>query len=314
MKTESRIPLGMTCGIALALLSTAPAFGAEFVWTGAVDNDYLTDGNWNLSGVPNTGSTAGNQPGVDNVTIGGSSVFTPGGDYVIGSNSTITITNGGSWEQVVGTPNFAWIQARGGTLNIETGGSFNTGTSGNMTFEGGEGTTINVGGDFIWGSTGIGGNADALAASSFNITTGGHMTRLAGDFNWNRTDFSINGGTLEVNRLNAGVTDFVQVITLNAGSIIINNGANNQGFGSNGGDDYINFTSLAGSVFINNINEAGAISLLDSRIRFNGVANADNFNFVAQDGGYLITAIPEPGTLTLVLVAFGTLVWFRRRS
>ncbi len=313
MKTESRTPLGITCGIALALLSTAPAFGAEYVWTGDVDNDYLTDGNWNLSGAPNTGATAGNQPGVDNVTIGGSSVFTPGGDYVLGRNSTITITNGGSWEQVVGAPNFAWIQARGGTLNIETGGSFNTGTAGNMTFEGGEGTTINVGGDFIWGSTGIGGQAARLEASSFNITTGGLMTH-DGTFNWNRTDFSINGGTLEVNRLNAGVGDFEQVITLNAGSIIINNGANNQGFGSNGGDDYINFTSLAGSVFINNINEAGVTNLLDSRIRFNGVADADNFNFDDQGDGYLITAIPEPGTLTLALVAFGTLVWFRRRS
>jgi hypothetical protein len=310
MKTESRIPLGMTCGIALALLSTAPAFGAEFVWTGAVDNDYLTDGNWNLTGVPNTGSTAGNQPGVDNVTIGGSSVYTPGGDYVLGRDSTITITNGGSWEQVGG---ISWLQARGATLNIETGGSFNTGTAQNMTFEGGEGTTINVGGDFIWGSTGLQGGTAELTASSFNITTGGLMTH-DGNFNWNRTDFSINGGTLEVNRLQAGVADFVQVITLNAGSIIINNGNTNQGFGSTGGDDYINFTSLAGSVFINNINEAGATSLLDSRIRFNGVANADNFNFDAQDGGYLITAIPEPGTLVLLGIAFGTLMVFRRRS
>lgn len=220
-----------------ATLLAAPmsTFAVDYIWTGAVDTNYATAGNWSPapSGDRPELNIAGNT-----ATIGGTSVYDPGVDLVVNNGNTLTIVSGGSWEQINGV---AWIQLMGGNLDVQSGGGFNTGTAGQINGFG----TINVGGSFTGGTvianggtlSVTGGNYSAtttnLENSSLNVSGGGYSSTtsvllgtsltvsngtvdLGGYSRNSSTSLSVSGGTLAV------TGDFIHDVT-NNGSLTLSN-------------------------------------------------------------------------------------------
>ena len=330
MKPQKLIPT-FTAALLAGALST---YAADITWTGAVDTNYQTAGNWSSNTVPVT-------TGADNAIIGGEVEYNPGGDYQLSTGSSLTINSGGSWTQITGP---AYIVVNGGTLNLN-GGSFSTGSSTGFVI-GENGGTFNVSGTLNMGSLGLNLNANSTlnydeggniigtfnqGAGNVNILggtlntsgnytinsadaafsmTGGNFT-LDGEFKPLAGTSTISGGTLTANLISFDGTD--STLNLAGGQIHILNNAF-QGIYA-GGDAYINFTTVSGSLLIDGLDENGANTLLASgRLRYNGVN--ENIIATATGTGYSFSAVPEPSSFALLggALALGFTMARRRRA
>ena len=275
----------------------------DYTWTGNVDTDWKTAGNWSPEAVPNL-EIAGS-----NAVVSGETIYEAPGDFHLNNGNSLTINNGGSWIQ---TNDISWLQFTGGILNVNSGGSFDTGTSANIFM--GTGTTFNIAGVF---------NTHGIAMSlgngiSMYLNAGTVFTNTAGNFVVNDADatFHLTGGTATIGEFNALAGDIVisggvlntSIVAFNdpglSSSFDLMGGRINvapnafQGIYAMGNDDYVNFTiGSTGEFFVDGLDEAGAQTLItDGRLRYdNAIGNID---YTAQDGGYLFTVsgIPEPST------------------
>ena len=228
MRTSTPTSLAPWLAVACFSALTLHLSAASYSFTGAVDNNYLTAGNWSGSSIPDTanGDTA--------VISNGSAVtYVAGPDYTISNGGTLQVTNG-SWTQTGGP---AWIQlgaagsgAGGNGHILVNGGTFNQGTAGN--------TPFNVAGT---------GNTFTISSGAANFTN--QVTAVAG-ITWNIAGgtTSMSGGPLTVQ---SGGNVQVSAGTLNVGgSLVLENGSTWTQTGGTvtlGAGAEFDFNSLSGS-------------------------------------------------------------------
>ncbi len=327
---------------ALALNSQAATF------TGAIDNQYLTAGNWSPSGVPATASGATAQ-----INNGSAVIYTPGGDLTISNGGTLQVTNG-SWTQVTGP---AWIQLGGTGHLVVDGGTFNQGSSGNINIGGtgntfsitsgaanfstaitantgmswsvGGGTTtmtgqliVNSGGVFSVsaGTLTLGGNLILQNGSSWSQTGGTVNLGAGGEFQFNSlTTSSMSGGVLNVPKLLTGVNGPLgSTFDFSGGTINVGATAFSGWYGADNANHPFNFT--AGSTGVINFDAANTSVatvqgwLTAGGIQYNGAISPSDFS-VTESGGFVTLAavVPEPSTYALLLTGLGAVLLHRRR-
>jgi len=278
---------------------------AVVTWTGDIDTDYHTGGNWSTGAVPNltTGDT--------DAYIGGTAVYTPGGDLAIHGGSTLTVGNGGSWAQVDGV---AWIQAAGGTIAVENGGSFDMGTAGNMIRD--ASTVLDIAGDFFYTGNLV---YKPIESGAINLLSGANL-QISSEFK--PLDlFTIPSGASMTTSGLVSFSDGPGIIELSGGMLEIQNGGAFGGFYGPGEDRYVDFTSTASGVIIGGTEEANVIAQVNNGgFRYFGAVDPDAFSvtdlgsgtFLVEAGG--LAAIPEPSAFILLasLLAVASLVTRRR--
>jgi hypothetical protein len=294
--------------------------GHAATWTGAVDNQYLTPGNWDGNAVPNTGGGATAQ--INSGTV----EYNPGGDLFVNNGGTLEI-NGGSFEQTSGA---AWMQFAGGNL-VVAGGSFSQGTSENIVKDAGTTVTVSAGsasfslagGDYALGgsslnisggTTDIGPNAGDTSGRSLILNSGsfamsGGILNVSNEFKPLGATASISGGTLNARLISFDSVD--TVLEFSGGNINLAV-ATFQGVFS-GGNGHIDFTDTDATLFITGGDQATADSLLNGRLRANGVIDANQFDVSVDGSGVSISLVPEPGSLALLAIG-GLLIARRRRD
>jgi len=105
MKNSLPSPVRTLLAVACTSVIAFNAKADTSTFTGAIDNEYKTAGNWSGGTVPNTA-------GGDTAIISNGAAVTydptlaPAGDFTISNGGTLQVTNG-SWTQ---TTNGAWIQ------------------------------------------------------------------------------------------------------------------------------------------------------------------------------------------------------------
>lgn len=284
--------------VAGALFSlTVPSSDAAIITWGGSDGQYLTGANWNGGSVPNTGA------GDTAVINGGNVTYTPGGDLFI-QNGGILQMNGGSWTQVGG---IAWIQMAGGTLNV-AGGVFNQGTSANIVKN--ASTVINVSS----GTANFNGNLVYNSASTGQLNITGGTVNVANEFKPIET-FDMTAGVLNATLIS--FADGPGSINFSGGLISVDGSVGFSGFYAGGPTKGLNFTTgSTGSLFFETytIAELNADGFLtNGTIQLNGVASAGSFTVYEQNGGVVVTLVPEPTMVLLACAGFGTVLFFRRR-
>jgi hypothetical protein len=299
MKKHTILPL-----ITAALFTGAfTASADDITWSGP-GTDYLTGGNWGGGNVPVL-------TGTDNAFIGGTAIYTPGGDYVLQGGSTLTITNGGSWTQAGGV---AWIQAAGGNLVVNSGGSFDTGTAGNIIRDAGTSISVN-GGTFSYNA----GNF-ATGTGSFSLASGSTFN-ASGEFNLG-DNFTFSSGT----NYNGGsvITALANtyILTVDGSSLsVVDNGPSIAGFyGFDSINNYIDFTSNGGTITIAGVDGGGTEvqnAINTGMFRYNGAIDATNITYSDLGGGsfQVLAAIPEPSSFALLagFLALGSIMMRRRK-
>ncbi len=333
MKTSpSSAVATLVAAASLTLAIHASAATASF--TGAVDNEYLTAGNWSGSAVPNTanGDTA--------IIANGSAVdYNPGGDLTISNGGTLQVTNG-SWTQSVGP---AWIQlGQGGATGnghiLVNGGTFNQGTAGNNPFNiTGTGNTftitsgaanfntqVNAVAGMTWT---IGGGATSMAAGPIDVQNGGKILITAGTLviggnvilengsTWSQTggvvtlaagaefqyssltNSSMSGGILNVTRLLTGVNGPLGS-TFNFSGGIINDGATGFAgwYGADNADHPFNFT-LGSTGIINFLNGNTTVGDVAGWL----IAGGIQYNNTIDPSAFNVTQNGNTVTLALVV-------------
>lgn len=316
MKTLHTIPF-----LAALTISANLVQAVDYTWTGNVDTDWKTAGNWSPEAVPDL-QTAGN-----NAVVAGETIYEAPGDFHLNNGNSLTINNGGSWIQ---TNDISWLQFAGGILNVNSGGSFDTGTAGNIVMD--TGTTFNIAGVFNTHGIAMGlGNGISMylnsgavftntagnfivndAGATFHLTGG---TATIGEFNALAGDIVISGGVLNTTIVSFNSADLASSFDLSGGRINVAPNAF-QGIYAIGNDDYVNFTiGSTGEFFVDGLDEAGAQALItDGRLRYDNAIG--NIVYTAQDGGYLFTAVgvPEPSTYAALAGALALVAaWLRRR-
>lgn len=289
-------------GLSLAgLLASAPLASAQSVWTGAIDDQYLTAGNWSPSGVPTTGAG-----GTAHINSNQAVIYTPGGDLFVQNGGTLRIS-AGSWTQVGG---IAWIQMGGGHLLVD-GGVFNQGTSGNIVLTATSSITVSA------GTANFNGNLLYDPAASGALTISGTGTvNVQNEFKPIST-FTMSGGTLSANLIS--FADGPGSIVFSGGTIRVNGGGAFSGF-YGGGAKSVDFTPTSvGSLFFSSysLSELTADGFLtNGTIRVGGMIDASQFTAIEADGGVYIgltSAIPEPSSFAAFAGAAGLLCAGLRR-
>jgi len=181
------------------------AFATDNLWTGAVDNNWNTPGNWSLGRVPVAPSPDGFDDAVVNTsvpniaTISSDLAATPR-DIVVGSGAgSVGTVNQTAGTASTGTGNWFFVGRDGGS------GTYNlTGSSGPVgTFTGksqGSGSVIAGGSAATDGRIYVSGQSGAPATGVFNINTTGSVT------SHNDLNIAAAGGTGTVN-LDAGTVN-----------------------------------------------------------------------------------------------------------
>jgi hypothetical protein len=135
----------------------ATSIGGAQDWTGAVDSDYGTAGNWDPAAVPVLGDDvtvdAGNDVDVDGATFEANSLLQSSGLMTVTSSGALNITNNAEFRQQ-------------GALQIDAGGAI---TAGSMTVS--NAATVDVDGTLT-------APTEVLGTGSLNVNAGG---TLAGD-------------------------------------------------------------------------------------------------------------------------------------
>jgi hypothetical protein len=294
MKTEIAILAALALGAYSARADT---------FSGAINNDYQTAGNWTLGSVPNTANGA-------TATINGGQAVTynAGGDFYVGNGGTLEIANG-SWTQINGNN---WIQLRGGTILVD-GGTFNQGTASSNPF--------NLGGSIGNAFTITSGvaNFDETVTLNPGLTfsiEGGMVNSLANEFDFNSDTIFMSGGTLNTTLITGVNSGGAGIFTLSGGVINLSNP-----FGIYGGGptEPVNFT--VGSTAVINFNGGTSLSTVQNMvtvgvIEYNGTIDPSDFN-VTQSGGTVsvqLNAVPEPSVFAVIATGAVGLLMFRRRQ
>ncbi|MCC5842676.1 MAG: PEP-CTERM sorting domain-containing protein [Verrucomicrobia bacterium] len=201
--------------------------------------------------------------------------------------------NGGSWTQI---NEIAWIQMSGGTLAIN-GGVFNQGSSGNILRNAASaiivsGGTANLNGNLEYNPTSLG----TLSLTSGTLNVGSEFKPIS--------DFYMTAGTLSANLIS--FADGPGSIYFSGGTIQVNGSAFGNGL-YGGGDKSIDFsTGSTGGLFLDNLTPSEFFStgfLTNGTIRHNGAISEADFIVSESGSGTLITVIPEPSTLGLVMLS-----------
>lgn len=331
MNIRPSLPHTTLAAIAAFAALTLNASAATSTFNGSVDSNYLTPGNWDPSGVPNTGG--GDTALINN---GSSVIYNPGGDLFLGNGGTLEIRNG-SWTQING---IAWIQlganGAGNGHILVSGGTFNQGSAEKINVTGAGNTftmtsgaanlngalTVASGvGYYISGGTMILGAGLSLENGSIWQQSGGTVT-LGADSEFDYSSLSgglMSGGILNVSKLMTGVNGPAGATFDFAGGVI-NNGATafSGWYGADNADHPFNFT-LGSTGVINFLNGNTTIAqvnawLLAGGIQYNHTIDPLAFS-VTQDGSTvsLQLAVPEPSTALLVAAGLGGFMIARRR-
>ena len=261
-------------------------------FTGAVNDDYGTAGNWSTGLVPVTSN------GITALINNGAAVtYTPGGDLLISNGGMLEITSG-SFTQLV---NNNWIQlgeqgagpSTGHGAILVNGGTFNQGTSGNDPFNvTGTGNTFTLSSGAAnftnaleikpgltytqsGGTAGSPGalqvdNGGAYSQSNGTVTVGGNVVTgggftlsggtinaTSGEFDFNTATTTISGGVVNTKLITGVNSGGVGILTFSGGVINLSNSSSQNSPIYAGGPqlDYINFTT--GSTAAINFTGAG---------------------------------------------------------
>ncbi|GHC03491.1 PEP-CTERM sorting domain-containing protein [Cerasicoccus arenae] len=299
-----KIPVLTAAAILAGSLSTQ---AATISWDGGGgDNLWFTPTNWDTDTVPVLNGT-------DDAVLNASAQYDPGGDFVLQGGSTLTVQNGGHWEQINGV---AWIQGVGGNLVVEAGGIFDTGTAGNMIRD--AGTSISVGGTFSYNA----GNFiyDPVNFGSFALSSGANLN-VSGEFQ-PLTAFSFNSGVSFVGGSVMATTINTTIVTVDGASVsLVDNGPSIAGlFGFDGTNGYVDFTSNGGSISLSDVDSPTEVetAINTGLYRYEGAIDPTNITFIDLGGGdYQINAatVPEPSAYAMLtgLIILGVLITRQRR-
>ncbi|WP_269538934.1 PEP-CTERM sorting domain-containing protein [Cerasicoccus fimbriatus] len=306
MNTPRNIPL-LTAAAILSGSITAQA--TDITWDGGGgDGLYLTPANWSTDTVPNL-------TGPDNAFLNASAQYDPGGDLLIQGGSTLTIQDGGNWEQING---IAWIKTQGGNLIIEEGGVFNTGTSQNM--ERDATTSITVNGTLIYGAAAGNFIYNPATFGSFSLASNANFS-VGAEFQ-PAVDFTFNSGVTYTGGSVMAAQASDVVVTINGSDLtLVDNGPSVAGlYGFNGTTSYLDFTTAGGTITLSNVDSATEVetAINTGLYRYQGAIDPTNITFTDLGGGdYIISAttVPEPSTYALLLGTMTlSLLIIRRRK
>lgn len=174
--------------IAGVLSASVIASHASVVWTGATNNDFYNDANWDFSGAVN-GTTAIN-PSTDineDLTVNGAAGLTGGGRLDLGAGYSITLTNSsfapnsGVNGVVDGNPNNSVLNVLGGSSMTSTW----------LT----EGMTLNVDGTSSYTLRGAGDPINSQSEkTTINLEPGAQLTLASlAEFTEQGADITVNG-------------------------------------------------------------------------------------------------------------------------
>ena len=174
--------------IAGVLSASVIASHASVVWTGATNNDFYNDANWDFSGAVN-GTTAIN-PSTDineDLVISGAAGLTGGGRLDLGAGYSITLTNS-SFAPTSGVNGVVDGNPSNSVLNV-LGGSAMTSTW--LT----EGMTLNVDGTSAYTLRGAGDPINSQSEkTTINLTPGAQLTLASvAEFTEQGADIMVNG-------------------------------------------------------------------------------------------------------------------------
>jgi hypothetical protein len=174
--------------IAGVLSASVIASHATVVWTGATNNDFYNDANWDFSGAAN-GTTAIN-PSTDineDLTLNGAAGLTGAGRLDLGAGYSITLTNS-SFAPNSGVNGFIDGDPNNSVLNL-LGGSAMTSTW--LT----EGMTLNVDGTSSYTLRGAGDPINSQSEkTTINLTPGAQLTlATVAEFTEQGADIMVNG-------------------------------------------------------------------------------------------------------------------------
>jgi hypothetical protein len=174
--------------IAGVLSASVIASHASVVWTGATNNDFYNDANWDFSGAVN-GTTAIN-PSTDineDLVISGAAGLTGGGRLDLGAGYSITLTNS-SFAPNSGVNGLVDGDPSNSVLNVLGGSSM---TSTWLT----EGMTLNVDGTSSYTLRGAGDPINSQSEkTTINLTPGAQLTLASvAEFTEQGADIMVNG-------------------------------------------------------------------------------------------------------------------------
>jgi len=282
------------------------------VWTNA---DQFVIGNTGMTGYSGiltiTGGTLTNQSGAFTVGSNGPGTMTVAGGIVnsggtvsvavsAGINGTVNIGNGST----AGILNALIVSAGAGNavLNFNQSGSisFNPQITGNMTVNNIAGTTVLTGSNPYTGPTTISGgilklgmNGSIANSSVVSIAAGGVFDTTS------QSTFAMLATqqfTFTLNPANGGAAGLINA----AGLDITNANVNFSPGGDLAGQTYViaDYTSLVGTQFAS----------------VTGLENGYTIDYAYDNGTEIAAeAVPEPTTSGMLVGAFGTMLWFRRR-
>jgi autotransporter-associated beta strand protein len=238
-----RFVFGLAATLVTALITGAMARGQFSSWTGAVNTDWNTAGNWNPSGVPNsfTGSAVFSGSGLGTVNISSSVVL----QSFLFSNPTGNYTLTSSAGQVLLPGNSGLVLAVGPTVSGTDTINLSSATSGSLVLNGTISNNSTAGGTLVIGpNTVIGANSAGTGgltfagpgstvisggfASSINQVTAGLTVSGPGSLTFSGSGttllggLNLNGGTLTLNYSSNTATKFASgSLTLGGGSLIL---------------------------------------------------------------------------------------------
>lgn len=288
-------------------LAAASVLHAQTTWTGAVDSEFLTAGNWS-NGAPNNSTNLGTiSSGTVTWTTGnanGRHITQNGGAVSVNTTTSLTLQNGGAGQST--------YNLNGGTFDISNTGRLNLGDGGTLNVNGGGLTS--TGGGVLWLN-----HANALVNINQNLTTSVQIFNRLGVFTVDGAAFQIGDFTLGSNASSAflalkggasmNVTTSFQSVGATK-SVSFADGANafsaaawggsglgttTFDFASSGSGSSITITSGAWDAAAWEAKWTGGLLTVDG-------GNAGNFaDFFTVSGNTLTyAAVPEPGSFALI--------------